>query len=165
MTIIYTISCDLMILQCSYMLKVLVQDLHVIRRLVNSECSLEIIALIRYTAHAALGRHDIFCIFGGEKYIFFKALYYVVYLYVMFGASVSPWSVIRCGHTERLNDRYEMYSVSVQDSHHYKDLISLNMSHVFSSYMSKKKSYPEKCDTVLSVLYFMSRSHLTFKSC
>jgi hypothetical protein len=136
-----------------------------LRRLVNSECSLEIIMWIRYTAHAALCHRDIFCIFGGEKYIFFKALYYVAYLYVMFGASVSPWIVIRCGHTERLNNRYDMYSVSVQCSRHYKDLISLNMSHVFSSYVSKKKSYPEKCGTVLSVLYFMSQSHLALKSC
>jgi hypothetical protein len=32
MTITYTISCDLMMLQCSYVLKVLVKDLHLSKK-------------------------------------------------------------------------------------------------------------------------------------
>jgi hypothetical protein len=117
MTIIYTVSCDLMMLQCSYMLKVLVQDLHLSKKV--SEFGVYFRnnnKWISYTARAALCLHDIFSIFSGEKYIFFKALYYVAYLYVLFGASLSLWmllvSVIHCGHTEELNNRYETYSVS-----------------------------------------------------
>jgi hypothetical protein len=114
-----------------------------LRRLVNSEC-------IRYIACAAVCRHDIFCTFSGENYIFFKALYYVGCLCVFFGALVSLWtllvSIVHCGCTEQLN------SIQVRYSHHYKDLISLHMSHVLSSAMSKKK-YPEKCGTSLSVLH------------
>jgi len=124
----------------------------------NSECSLEITTSGLDTQAVLLCVIMIYFVFlVGKKYIFFKALFCVACFYVFFGASSLLWmllvSIIHCGHTEQLNNRYKSCSVSVQYSHHHKDLISLHISRVFSLCMSKEKPYPEKFGTMLLVVH------------